>query len=194
MKTPATLSALLIASTLALAPAAALAQQASNTAVQSRLDLLGQAPAACVLNGPSSTGNVNATVSDAGSRTTAVNITNLVDTSTLAAQATTVNLAFPLICNGPHTLTVTTSNGGLTLEGGAPSAAGFTDHVDYVIQTNWAGQTASGSTGGAKTYSISTADGAAGVVSLSIQIRGGGDRLIAGIYSDTLTLDVQPAT
>jgi hypothetical protein len=193
MKTSATLSALLIASALSIAPAA-FAQQASGTAVQSRLDLLGQAPAACTLSGPTSSGDVNATVSDSGSRTTSVNITSLVDANTLAAQAATVNLAFPLICNSPHTLTVTTTNGGLTLEGGAPSAPGFTDHVDYVIQTNWAGQTAQGSTSGARTYSISTADGAAGVVSLSIQIPGGGSRLIAGVYSDTLTLDVQPAT
>ena len=194
MKTPAKLSGLFVVTALMLAPAAAFAQQAPNTAVQSRLDLDGVAPAACVLNGPSSSNSVNATVNDAGSRTTQVTITNLVDTSSLAAQAATVNLAFPLICNGPHTVTLTTANGGLTLEGGAPSAPGFTDHVDYVMEATWAGKVSSVSTGSARTLQISTSDGAAGVVSLSIQIPGGGNRLIAGTYSDTLTLDVQPAT
>ena len=194
MKTPAKISGLLVLAALTLAPAAAFAQQPPNTAVQSRLDLLGVAPAACVLNGPSSSNSTNATVNDAGSRTTQVTITNLVDASSLAAQAATVNLAFPLICNGPHTLTVTTANGGLTLEGGAPSAPGFTDHVDYVMQAAWAGQTQQVSTGSSRTLLINAGDSAAGVVSLSIQIPGGGRRLIAGAYSDTLTLDVQPAT
>ncbi|HWE48085.1 MAG TPA: hypothetical protein VG407_18860 [Caulobacteraceae bacterium] len=194
MKTPATLTGLFVATAISLASTAAFAQQSPNTPVQSRLDLFGVAPAACVLNGPSSSNSVNATVNDAGSRTTQVTITNLVDTNSLAAQAATVNLAFPLICNGPHKLTLTTTNGGLTLEGGAPSAPGFTDHVDYVMQAAWAGQTSQVSTGSARSLQISAGDGAAGVVSLSIQIPGGGNRLIAGSYSDTLTLDVQPAT
>jgi hypothetical protein len=191
MKTPA----IILAAAIALAPAAALAQTQANTGeVRTRLDLAGDAPAACVLSQPSASNNTNASVDDTGAHSTEVIISQLVDANTLTAQAATVNLAFPLICNGPHTLTVTTGNGGLALEGGAPAAPGFTDHVNYTLEAAWAGQTSTTSTATTKTLQINTGDGAAGVVSLSIQIPGGGSRLIAGSYSDTLTLEVQPAT
>lgn len=174
-------------------PAVALAQQAPDR-LSGRIDLVGEAPNACVLSAPNSSASANAVLQQTGGRTTQVTFTTLVDPATLQAVDATINLDFPLVCNGAHRLTVTTARSGLRLESPAPPAQGFSDVVNYEVEAAWAGQTNRGLSSSTTPVEIDSSDGAAGVVSLNIQIRGGGDRLIAGPYSDTLILELQPAT
>jgi hypothetical protein len=186
--------ALILLAALTAAPGAAFAQQqVSQGQLWGRLDISGVAPAACVLSPPKTMSSANASIARMGSGAQ-VTITQAVNESTLQSLPASIQLDFPLICNGPNRLIVTTKRGGLSLDGGGPPAEGLSNHIDYTIQANWAGRSNSGSSNSKQGVEID-ADGGAGVVTLNIQIPGGGgSRLVYGAYSDTLTLDIQPAT
>lgn len=195
-------SALILLAALAAAPGAALAQPAPAVPVQDqvlvaqgRIDMVGVAPDACVLNAPNLSQAYNATVDPvSGDRATRVDINQMIDTNTLQAVPSAVYLDFPLICSGPHKVTLTSARGGMYLDGTANPTPTFTDHVSYVMTAQWAGKTATGSTTTTRGIEIDSPDGANGRLYVSIQIGGQAERLFAGSYSDTLTLDVEPAT
>ncbi len=162
---------------------------------QGSIDMVGVAPNACVLNAPQLSQAYNVTVgNDAGGRTTSVTVSQMIDTNTLQAVPSAVYMNFPLICSGPHKVILTSRRGGMHLDGTANPTPTFTDTVSYVMNAQWAGRTATGSTSTGQGIEIDSPDGANGLLYLSIQIGGQAERLFAGSYSDTLTLDVEPAT
>jgi hypothetical protein len=195
-------SALLFIAAIAAAPSAALAQASpppdqtqTPTVAQAHLDLVGVAPDACVISAPSLASSFNVTVEPvAGPNTTRVTVNQMINTETLQSVPASVYLNFPLICSGPNRVILTSARGGMRLDGSARPAPGFTDRVDYVLNAQWAGRSATGGTTTGGGLEIDSPEGANGLLYLSIKIGGGQDRLFAGTYSDTLTLDVQPAT
>jgi hypothetical protein len=177
-------------------PGVGFAQSLSDDrlAPQSRVDLVGEAPSACVLAPPTAGASANAVLQQTGDRSSEVRITRLVDPQTLQPQAASISLAFPLVCNAAHRLIVRTARGGLTLDTPAPAASGFRDHVSYTVAADWAGMSAEGASDSKRPVDIRLNDGAAGVVSVNIQIRGGGEPLVAGPYSDSVIVELQPAS
>lgn len=187
--------ALILAAVL-LAPGAALAQTVQTGT--GRLDLIGEAPSACLVSAPASAVGSNASFALTGAQSAQINITQLVDQTTAQPRAASISLAVPIICNTAHRLIITTTNGGLARVGAIShnpgSVNGFREFLPYQVTANWSGQNV---TGGSQTLSpvnISTTDGAAGQLSLTIDVPAGGDPLVAGVYSDSVVIELQVAS
>jgi hypothetical protein len=181
---------LLVAALAALAPAAALAQTANIG--QGRVDLVGQAPSACLASAPTAPNATNATFSQAGVNSAEIRITQLVDPNTAQPVASSIDVAVPVICNSAHRVVVRSTNGALKRQGAPAQAQGFRDSLTYNVSTAWAGQTNNGTS--AAPVIINAGDGAAGNVSVNISVPGGGDPLVAGIYEDSVIVELQVAS
>lgn len=182
-----------LAALAALAIPAAAAAQTQDTG-QGRLEIIGEAPSACLISAAPTTGGTNSSFVSATQSSAEVRITNMVDPQTGQATPATINLALPIICNANHHVVVRTANGGLAREGAPAPAPGFRELVPYNVTASWAGTTASGSSQDSPSVDILTGDGAAGDLSINIQVPGGGDPLVAGAYSDELIIELQVAS
>lgn len=186
-------ASLVCAAVLAAAPA--LAQ--TTTIGQGRLDLVGVAPSTCLVQTPQAAVGANTTFAAGGAQQGQVTITQLADPQTAVAKEATISVALPVICNSAHHVTVTSLNRGLLRQGGIASQTsvnGFREFIPYSVTASWAGQTATGQSLSGAPVNITTQDGAAGQVSLTIDVPGGGDPLVAGTYSDSLTIELQVAS
>lgn len=181
---------LLIAAAAALAPAAALAQTANIG--QGRLDLVGESPSACLASAPTSPTGQNATFQQTGPSAGEIRITQLVDPQTAQPRPSSIDVAVPVICNSAHRLTIRSGSGGLVLQGRQVQATGFRSSLAYNVSATWAGQTNNGTS--ASPVTINSSDGAAGLVSLNISVPGGGDPLVAGVYEDSVVIELQVAS
>jgi len=178
-----------------LAPALAFGQTV-NTG-QGRLDLSGQAPSGCLISTPTAAAGANSTFQPSGAQSGQVTITQMVDPNTAVPVASTINLALPVICNAAHNVTVSTTNGGLARVGaaaGAPPIGGFRQFLPYQVTASWAGQTANATSQAGPTLTINSSDGAAGQISLTIAVPGGGDPMVAGAYNDQVVIQLQVAS
>lgn len=177
----------------ALAPGFALAQTANIG--QGRLDIVGQAPSACLISQPTASTGQNATLSQTGAQSAEIRISELVDPQTAQPRASSMNVALPVICNTAHRLTVKSGNGGLLRAGGRRGAvSGFRQLLPYNVSADWSGQSITGSSTSGTPVTINSANGAAGQVSLSISIPAGGEPLVAGSYSDSVVIELQVAS
>jgi hypothetical protein len=184
----------LIAVLATLAPAGALAQTVNVD--QGRLDIVGEAPSACLISSPTASTGQNATLQQTGAQASEIQISQLVDPQTAQPVASSMNVALPVICNSAHRLIVRSGNGGLLREGAAGGAPvnGFRQLLPYQVTADWSGQSVTGGSETLTPVTINAADGAAGVVSLSILIPAGGDPLVAGTYSDSVVIELQVAS
>jgi hypothetical protein len=183
---------LITAAALAL-PGLALAQT-TNTG-HGRLDLTGTAPSACLISTPTAAAGANTTFQSTGAQQGQVTITQLADPTTAQPVAATINLALPIICNAAHRVTISTTNGGLARVGGSgQTTGGFREFLPYSVSASWAGQTATATSTAGATVTINANDGAAGQLSLVIQVPGGGTPLIAGTYDDQVVIQLQVAS
>jgi len=178
-----------------LAPAVAAAQTANVG--RARLDLVGQAPSACVISAPTAASGSNATFAEAGAQRGEIDITELADPRTAVPKPAAINLALPVICNAAHQVVISTANGGLSRVGvaaGSPEVNGFRQFVPYQLSASWAGQSANAASRVGPTITIKSSDGAAGQLSLVVQVPGGGDPLVAGAYGDQVVIQLQVAS
>lgn len=183
----------LFALSLAAAPVFALAAPLGGSDA-GRLDLSGDAPSACVISAPQAQAGANAAFQAIDGASARVRIVDLVDPMTAQPRAASINLAFPVICNGAHRLTVRTADGAMVRAGDPdPQAPGFRDRLAYEVSAAWAGLSASGSSTTLTPVDLSLGNGAAGVLSLAVDIAPGGQPLIAGAYSDSLIVELQAA-
>ena len=172
-----------------------LALAATPDTAQGRLDLTGTAPSACVISTPTSAAGANATFQAAGDQQGQINITELADPTTAQPIAASINLALPIICNSAHKVIISTANGGLARVGGAgQTVGGFREFLPYSVSASWAGQTATATSQAGTTVTINANDGAAGQLSLVIDVPGGGVPLIAGVYDDQVVIELQAAS
>jgi len=145
-----------------------------------------------VLNAPTASGGQNATFTGTGATSGEIRIVEFGDPQTAQPRGAAINLALPVICNAPHRLTITSTNGGLLRDGGnarnRQSPNGFGEFVGYRISASWAGQNASVQTINNNVLAIATADGGAGDMDLTIAVPPGGGALVAGRYADTVTV------
>lgn len=179
-----------------LAPAMASAQTVQSGVA--RLDVTGTAPSACLITAPASAVGSNASFEVTGDQSAKINITELVDQTTSAPRASSISVAVPIICNSAHHIVVHTANGGLRRAGSATVSAGsingFREFLPYQITANWSGQDVTSSSQTQSPVDIATSDGAAGQLSLTIDVPAGGDPLVAGAYSDSVVIELQVAS
>jgi hypothetical protein len=174
---------------LAFAPAMAFAQ---NTAPQGRLDIVGDAPNACVISSAGSSAGANAVFRSLTAGAAEVRITEMIDPQTGAARASSISILLPIICNSAHRLLLRSGNGGLLREGGSrqAGAGGFREFVPYQLSAVWSGQSAANASDQGPVV-INVADGAAGDASVTIDVSGGGAPLVGGGYSDAVVIELR---
>lgn len=180
------LAAILLAAT----PAAAAAQLGEEP-VDGRLELVGVAPSTCLIHGPQAANSVNASFSEQGSSAGQVQITELVDPATALPRAASMDLALPVICNGPHRVVLRSANGGLRRTGAPVPGGPFAEFLAYQVSSAWGGQ--EGTLGGGGPLIIDSATARAGSLRISINLAAGGQPLVAGNYEDQIVVELQAA-
>jgi len=175
-----------------LAPIAS-AQTVNTTGDQaaSQLELIAQAPSACVLSPPSAASGANTSFTAQGGQAGVVRFTEFVDPQTAQPRDASISLAFPVVCNSAHRLLVRTDGTGLSRTAGAAPAAGFRDSLDFQVTAYWAGASASGSSTALTPIDLATANGAAGQMNLVVAVAGGGAPMVAGDYAGTLVVELE---
>jgi hypothetical protein len=119
MKIPLLLAASLVATCGANAQTLSAGDQASST-----LHIFGSAPSACVLSPPIAASGANASFTAQGGQTGVIRFTQFVDPQTAQPRGGSISLAFPVVCNSAHRVTVRTDGRGLARTAGAGPAAG----------------------------------------------------------------------
>jgi hypothetical protein len=158
-----------------------------QTDVTDRLSINGTAPSVCQMNAPQSSGGTNVQFSVSSSNAGQVDFQALANPQTAVAQPSTVSVSFPVTCTGAHSLTVSSSNGGMTNP--APGAQGFSTRVDYALTAQWNGDTRQFQTvGSPASLSLTESDGATGNLTVAISVAGGGQPLVSGAYTDQVTV------
>jgi hypothetical protein len=172
-----------------LAPSLAAAQ--TNAQPRGRLDIVGEAPSACVTFAPATISSANATLQSQGQGAAEVRITELIDPQTSLARASSINILLPITCNTAHRLVLRSGNGGLLRDGGnaQAQAGGFREFVPYQVSASWSGQNVSA--GSDQVLSINVGDGAAGEASVLINVPAGGAPLVAGGYGDSVVIELR---
>lgn len=190
MKTALVLAPLVLGAVLgAAAPVQAQTASAGDRASNS-LDLFGVAPSACVLSPPSSAAGTNASFSAQGAQGV-VRFTQFIDPQTAQPRDAVISLGFPVVCNSAHRLVVRTDGAGLARTAGPAPAAGFRDSLGFQLSADWAGLTATGPSTSLTPISLQTANGAAGLMNLTVNITGGGAPMVAGDYAGTLVVEIE---
>lgn len=188
---------------LILLSSAASAQVSGNQqSVQTRgYAVTGNAPSICVLQAPTLAGG--AQINFRGLNGTLLQIDSLVDPTTLATKAASVELRFDGVCNFPHQLRVEASNNGLFRTATATAAPqGFASAIPYQARFNWGQQTlvlnADAQIRRYNEQSIRVTDPTAGNLSMRFEIQPGASNVqsnspvIAGNYSETLRITLEP--
>jgi len=182
----------LIAAALVL-PTAAQAQELDRAS--QRLELAGNAPVACVINSPSVGTQTNTSFISTSASSGQVNITEFVDPTNATSRASSIELNLPMVCNASHSVRVSSANGGLLRAGAVSRTAtgGFSEFLAYNVGLDWAGRSVDLLTTN-NTANIDAADPGKGEMTIRIATPAGTGPLVAGQYSDSIVVEVQPAS
>jgi hypothetical protein len=189
-------------SLLALASASAVTAQ-TQQAVQTRsFQVTGSSPNICVMQAPSLA--AGAQVNFRGLNGTLLQIDSLVDPTTLATNAASVELRFDAVCNFPHQLKVEALNNGLwrNTSGAAAAPNGFAYAIPYQARFTWGQRSlllnADAQIRRFNEQSLRVLDPTAGTVSMRFEIQPGASNIqsnapvIAGNYAETLRITLEP--
>lgn len=180
---------LVIAAAIA-APGAAFAQD--SVFATGRLEIAGIAPNACVIRTAGGGVGANAVFEPTSTSSGRIRIVDLVDPATAQSRGATMDLTVPVICNGPHRVTLRSGNGGLRREGAATGGP-FASTLPYTYDLVWAGNQSSASSDAGAPLVIDATGARAGQLSLSVNVARGGQPLVAGTYADQIVLEFQSA-
>lgn len=181
---------------LALIPAmlvaAPLYAQQVNTGVQ-QIEIVGAAPAACVIQGAGASTGVNASFTVTGANSGTVSIAQMADPTTAQPRATSITVQLPVICNSANTLTVRSTTGGLLRVGGnqrnAQQQDAFREFLPYALTANWAGNNVQAASNAGAPLTILSNNGGAGSVQVGFSVPAGGTPLLAGAYADSIIVE-----
>ncbi len=137
-------------------------------------------------------GGVNASFVNVGTGASQVQISTLASDEDAVLNPASISLDFNATCNYAHSVTLQSQKGGLKNED--PSATGGTGFrllAGYAATLIWGGISQDLNIAGAPGVNTVLNQGGAthGILSLLIQIPGGGDPLVSGAYSDLLVLE-----
>ncbi|HEY5713403.1 MAG TPA: hypothetical protein VIT38_16020 [Allosphingosinicella sp.] len=177
---------------LVLAPSALAAQTPQSG--QGRLEIVGEAPGACVIRGPATGTATNASYTPAGPSAGRLRITEMVRSPQSTSRGATADLAVEVVCNSPHRLVLRSENGGMLRSGGRAGAASgpFADFLPYEFKASWLGLDASSASDGAGPLVMESNRGGAGQLLLAVVLPEG-VRLAAGDYRDSVILEFRAA-
>ena len=177
---------------LLLAPSA-LAAQTPQTG-QGRLEIVGEAPGACVMRGPATATATNASYTSTGPSGGQLRITEMVRSPQSLSRGVTADLALTVVCNSPHQLVVRSENGGMLRNGGrAGSAPGpFAEFLPYQFRATWLGRDVSAASNGPGPLVMQSNQGGAGQLSLAVVVPEG-IRLDGGDYRDSVIVEFRAA-
>lgn len=157
-----------------------------------RVELVGTAPAGCVIRGPASAVGTNMRFEPSSASAGQIGITEFVDQNSVS-RGGSIEINLPVICNSAHRVVVRSGNGGLRRLGAAVPTGPFAQFVPYSVTTLWGGQQAVLTTNQGGTVQIDSNQARAGLVALSINLAAGGQPLVAGTYSDQIVVELQAA-
>lgn len=188
-----TFTILAAALTSAMSATGAQAQEL-NRATQ-RLELQGDAPVGCIASGARATNQLNATYQDNGPTGGVVVFPNLVDETTAATRASSIELAVAVVCNTSHNITVRSFNGGLVRLGANAArsgSGGFSEMQTYDVALQWQQQTVK-LDGQSASAAIAYSQPAKGDLIVDIAVPRGTNPLVAGTYTDAVVVEIRPA-
>jgi hypothetical protein len=178
---------------LSLAALPGVAQAQDSTFAAGRLELVGVAPSACVIRTASGANGVNAVFEPSGTSSGRVRITEMVDPTSALPRATSMDLLVPIICNGPHRVTLRSGNGGLVRQGDPVQGNGFASAVPYNLGIAWGATQSNVTSDSGAPLVLDANEARAGQLSLQIAVARGSQPLVAGTYSDLIVLEFQAA-
>ncbi len=155
----------------------------------------GRAPAVCMFSQPEAGQASNMMLGAASVARSMLNINRLTDPATAQLRTASITVTSKGVCNHPHVLTITTKNGGLQTP---TSPRGFANHVNYTATVSWGASVSQLQTSGipGQTTPNGFSIGAyLGDMQIQISISQDGASnlpLVAGAYTDDLTITLQP--
>lgn len=170
---------------------------AQNSQAQS-FTIRAHAHSVCSLSSAQSTQAVNMAMGAGSANQTVINVPSLQGTQTAQLQPASISLMITMVCNRAHSLRITAGNGGLQFQTGPVSQPGFASHVNYAANAYWGAASAHLQTSGVlgeATPEIYVPGAFSGsfVLQLLIDESGAGHLpLLAGTYTDTLTVTLSP--
>jgi len=180
-------------------PAAASAQ--SNTNVRT-LSVDANVPRACAIGAPQLA--AGAQINFRGLNGTTLQIDRMVDPTTLATNAASVDVTFEAICNLPHRIRLETQNNGLwqTSEVTPARVEGFGFAIPYRARLDWADDSlqlnADAQVRRITDSSLFVNQSRMGDIRLRLEIDAGASNnranapILAGFYGDTLRITLEP--
>jgi len=184
---------ILLPAALAVLPATALAQSQPQP-VTAHLDLIGEAPAACLMKPPAGTSGTNASFDPVSSGTGRIRIDQLASLNDATPLAAAIQVALPVICNAPHRIILRSGNGGLRREGAAvASVAPFRQLLPYRLGIRWGSDQTDRNTDDGTPIVIDASGPRSGELAVLFTLASGGAPLVAGNYTDEIVLEVQVA-
>lgn len=156
--------------------------------------LQGSAQPACVIKGPALARGSNISFASTGANAGEIRISQLVDPATAQVREAQVALLLPIVCNSAHRFLLKSGNGGLLRDGASPAGDRFRARVPYGVSAMWQGRQLRQTTDAAGDFTIDMPGSGAGDLALTIDIQSGGQPLVAGSYSDTITVELQVAS
>lgn len=184
--------------TAAIALGSPLAAQDTGSTATRAVRLYAAAPPSCVVSAATvAQGADNAVFTPDGNGGGTIVISQLVDPDTAEPRAANIALALPVRCNAAHRLAISSDRGGLLRAGGQQSnrltRGGFADLLPYDIAVDWAGMSSTAPSDG--TLSLGGNQPAAnGELRVRVATKAGGGALVAGRYSDAITIRFEPAS
>lgn len=174
---------------------------AAEAAGEQNYPVLGDVPQLCAVESPVLLPE-HPPVNFTGLTGTSLAIDRLTDSTTLAANAASVEVGFTAICNYPHTITLESQNNGLWRDVAALRPAGFADAVPYTATLVWGEVNrvfaADASFRGTRDIAVTVTRPTKGQIALRLDILPGASNaqsnapLIAGVYRDTIRVTVGP--
>ena len=175
------------------------------------LSMAGTSPDICLVRGPAvSSVPLNAGLTGQTDAVGTITVANLVNPADANLQAASITLTIPAMCNGLHSVTLTSATGGLqnSLLGTNPVRPGsgdFVRKVGYTVGYTWANETAAAGEGFAFVTDVGTGGSPAagtlvnsavnavpgandGSLVMNISIAALATPVVQGSYTDTLTI------
>ncbi|MBV9541047.1 MAG: hypothetical protein JO167_07245 [Alphaproteobacteria bacterium] len=184
---------------------------AADTATNN-IGISGTSPNTCTLNSGAQTAATNAAFTP-GSGSSTLAITALASAADASLQATSATLTFVGMCNYKHNVGLKSANSGLqnanTSNDPVAGSGSFIKKVGYTASYTWAGHSSSGSENLTFTNNVGTGASAAastttgatfavaganqGNLVLQLDVAASATPVVAGTYSDTLTVQIGAA-
>lgn len=156
------------------------------------LSFEGSVAPACVMRQPNSVRQNNATVTVGTTGDVNVDLqSGFLDRTTGVPNAVDVAISFPITCNTAHSIHVESQRGGLVNPAVTGTDGPFRSRLDFTLELRWAGGTQTFDTTSARMMDVAIPNAATGSADVRIAIPGGGTPLVAGIYSDTIIIQIE---